>query len=96
MRHFFLLILTLLTSTAFSQSVANIDNLVYEIVPNDVVRYGRFMNGQLDFVDNTSIPSSKFEALINDEAFSKLGAFKIRSLPEIEDLSQSLIIHLFR
>lgn len=31
MKQKFLLILTLLTSTAFSQSVANIDNLVYEI-----------------------------------------------------------------
>ncbi|MFN8673648.1 MAG: ABC transporter substrate-binding protein [Candidatus Sericytochromatia bacterium] len=76
----------------FEKGLPYIDNLVYEIVPNDVVRYGRFMNGQLDFVDNTSIPSSKFEALINDEAFSKLGAFKIRTLPEIEDLSQSLIM----
>lgn len=76
----------------FEKGLPYIDRLEYEIVPNDSVRFGRFTNGQLDFIDNSSIPSSRFESLINDGKYSKLGAFKIRSMPVIEDLSQSLIM----
>lgn len=76
----------------FEKGLPYIDNIEYQIITNENVRYGRFINKQLDFIDNSSIPSSKFEALLNDGDFSKLGAFKIRSMPEIEDLSQSLIM----
>ena len=69
-----------------------LDTLIFEIIPSDIIRLGRFENGQLEYVDNTSIPSARFESIINDERWNKLGADKIRTIEKIEDPSKTLIM----
>ncbi|RYY00106.1 hypothetical protein EON78_01910, partial [bacterium] len=76
----------------YEKGLPYLDTLTYEIIPSDIIRLGRFENGQLDYVDNTSLPAARFESIINDPKWNKLGGEKIREIPEIEDLSQSLIM----
>lgn len=76
----------------FEKGLPYLDTLVYDIIPSDIIRLGRFENDQLDFVDNTSLPAARFESLINDPRWNKLGGEKIREIPEIEDMSKSLIM----
>ncbi|MBC7475020.1 MAG: ABC transporter substrate-binding protein, partial [Candidatus Sericytochromatia bacterium] len=76
----------------FEKGLPYLDTLVYDIIPSDLVRLGRFENGQLEYVDNNSLPAARFESIINDEKWNKIGADKIRSIPEIEDLSKTLIM----
>lgn len=76
----------------FEEGKPYLDKIIYEIVPSDIIRFGRFQNGQLEFVDNTSIPAARFESVISDERWNPLGASKIREIEEIEDTSKTLIM----
>jgi oligopeptide transport system substrate-binding protein len=76
----------------FEKGLPYLDTLTFEIIPSDIIRLGRFENGQLDFVDNTSIPSARFESIINDKKWNKIGADKIRTIEQIEDPSRTLIM----
>lgn len=76
----------------FEKGLPYLDTLSYEIIPNDIIRLGRFENGQLDFVDNNSIPSSRFESIINDDKWNKIGAEKLREIDQIQDVSKNLIM----
>lgn len=76
----------------FEKGLPYLDTLTFEIIPSDIIRLGRFENGQLDYVDNTSIPSARFESIINDKKWNKLGPDKIRTIEQIEDPSRTLIM----
>lgn len=76
----------------YEKGLPYLDVLEYEIIPSDIIRLGRFENDQLDFVDNTSLPAARFESIINDPRWNPLGGEKIREIPELEDLSKSLIM----
>ncbi len=76
----------------YEKGLPYLDTLTYEIIPSDIIRLGRFENGQLDYVDNTSLPSARFESIINDPKWNKLGGEKIREILEVEDMSKSLIM----
>lgn len=76
----------------YEKGLPYLDVLEYEIIPSDTIRFGRFENEQLDFVDNTSLPSARFESIINDPRWNPLGGEKIREITELEDLSKSLIM----
>lgn len=76
----------------FEKGLPYLDKLTFEIIPSDIIRLGRFENAQLEYVDNGSIPSARFESVINDKRWSKLGSAKIRAADTIEDTSISLIM----
>lgn len=76
----------------FEKGLPHLDKLVYEIIPSNIIRFGRFENGQLEHIDNASIPSSRFESLINDPRWNPLGTDKIREIETIQDTSETLIL----
>jgi len=76
----------------FEKGLPYLDKIDYEIIPTNIIRLGRFENGELEHIDNASIPSSRFESIINDPRWNPLGADRIRTIETIEDPSKTLIM----
>ncbi|GIW23369.1 MAG: peptide ABC transporter substrate-binding protein [Candidatus Sericytochromatia bacterium] len=76
----------------FEKGKPYLDKLVYQIIPSDVIRLGRFENQQLEYIDNTSIPSARFESILNDKRWNPIGAEKIRELDELVDPDKNLLM----
>jgi len=76
----------------FEKGKPYLDKLSYQIIPSDVIRLGRFENGQLEYIDNTSIPSARFESILNNPKWNPIGADKIRELDELVNPDKNLLM----
>ena len=74
----------------FEKGLPHIDELRYLIVPSEDSRFMRFEKGEEDH--HAPIPSARFDKMLNDPLWNKIGAEELRKLDNLNDPEKSHII----
>ena len=74
----------------FEPGLPHIDELRYLIVPSEDSRFMRFEKGEEDH--HAPIPSARFDKMLNDPFWNKIGAKALRKIEDLNDPQQSHII----